>query len=285
MYNDLFSIGPLTFHTYGLCTAIGILLAYFTAERRAKKKNLDADRIFGIVVFCCIFGYLGSKLLYISTILPQIADNPSLLKESLADGWVIYGGILGGIFGGWLYCRIRKLPAWKYFDLCFPSVALAQAIGRIGCFFAGCCYGEETDGPIYVEFSNSQFAPNHVHLIPTQLMSSAGDFLLWGFLLWYDGHRKKKDGEVTALYLIVYSVGRFLIEFLRGDTIRGQIGILSTSQFIGIFTALAGVLLLAARKLSPDETEAAQETVTEEPDMETGTTEKAAAEKEGENHE
>lgn len=265
MYNDLFSIGPFTIHTYGLCTAIGILAAYFSAEYRARKKNLNADAIFGIVIFCVIFGYLGSKILYLITVLPAILADPSLLKSSLTDGWVVYGGLLGGIFGGWLYCRWKKLQIWKYFDIGLPSVALAQGFGRIGCFFAGCCYGAETDSIIGITFTHSDYAPNGVSLIPTQLISSAGDFLLFALLLFYDGHRKKKDGEITAWYLILYSLGRFIIEFFRGDLVRGQVGVLSTSQFIGLFTLAAGILLLIARKISPEpeESETAAEKASE----------------------
>ena len=250
MYNDLFSIGPITIHGYGLMTAVGILAAYFSAEYRAKKKGLKPEKIFGLVCWCVILGYLGSKMLYMITILPELIADPSLFLRSLGDGWVVYGGILGGILGGYLYCRRSKLEAWKYFDLGLASVALAQGFGRIGCFLAGCCYGRETSGPIAITFTNSGFAPNGVPLIPTQLVSSVLDFLLFFFLIFYDKKLKKRDGEVTAWYLILYSVGRFILEFLRGDLNRGSVGRLSTSQFIGIFTLLAGIVLLILRRKS-----------------------------------
>lgn len=248
MYNDLLTIGPVTLHTYGLMTAIGIISAYLTAEAAAKKKHLDAEQIFGLVISCLIFGYAGSKLLYLLTVLPQLLADPSLWRESLSTGWVVFGGLLGGIFGGWVFCRRKGLPAWKFFDIGMPSVALAQGFGRIGCFFAGCCYGVETDSPFSIVFSHSDFAPNHVHLVPTQLLSAAGDFALALFLWFWDRNRKKKDGEVTALYLILYSAGRFLIEFWRGDLIRGAVGPLSTSQFIALFTLAAGIILFALRR-------------------------------------
>ena len=99
MYNDLFSIGPLTFHTYGLMTGIGIVAAYLAAERLAKKRSLDFEQIFGLVISCLIFGYAGSKLLYILTVLPQLIANPGMLRDILSTGWVVFGGLLGGIFG------------------------------------------------------------------------------------------------------------------------------------------------------------------------------------------
>lgn len=252
MYNDLFTIGPYTAHTYGLMTGIGIIAAYLTAEKLAKKKELEFDQIFGLVIFCLIFGYAGSKLLYILTVLPELLANPSLFVSIISTGWVVFGGILGGILGGYVFCRWKKLPAWKYYDIGLPAVALAQGFGRIGCFFAGCCYGRETTSAISIVFSRSRFAPNHVHLIPTQLYSSAGDFLLFFFLLLYDKKWRKNDGEVAALYLILYSGGRFILEFFRGDLARGAIGPLSTSQFIGILTMVAGIILYAIRRRSPE---------------------------------
>ncbi len=250
MYNDLFSIGSLTVHTYGVMTAVGILAAYFSMEYRTKKAGLDANRIFALVIWCLVFGYACSKLLYIITILPELAADPSIFRSAVSGGWVIYGGILGGILGGYLYCRWRKLPAWKYFDLGMTSVVLAQGFGRLGCFFAGCCYGAETDSALSIVFRHSDYAPNGVHLIPTQLYSSIFDFLLFFFLLIYHKRWKKKDGEVLGLYLIIYSAGRFFIEFFRGDLERGGIGPLSTSQFIGLFTLAAGVIIFILRRRS-----------------------------------
>ena len=239
-----------------------------------KKRGLQPERIFGLVVCCVVLGYLCSKLLYIITILPDLIANPDIFLSSLADGWVVYGGILGGILGGWLYCRWKKLETWKYFDLGLASVALAQGFGRIGCFMAGCCYGAETSGPLAVVFPDTcQYAPPGVPLVPTQLISSALDFLLFFFLILYDRKWKKRDGEVTAWYLILYSAGRFILEFWRGDAIRGAVGPLSTSQFIGIFTFLAGIILLALRRKSSP----APETDAGEKPTETGET-KAAEE-------
>ena len=144
---------------------------------------------------------------------------------------------------GWLYCRIKKLQFLEYFDLMMPSIALAQGFGRIGCFLAGCCYGKETSGPLAVTFTNSDFAPNNVALIPTQIYSGFLDFAHFLLLLYVAKH-KKADGQVAACYLIFYSIGRFVIEFFRGDIERGSVGVLSTSQFISIFTTVAGIILL-----------------------------------------
>lgn len=246
MYNELFSIGPFTVHMYGLMIAVGVIAAYLSAEKLAKLRGLDEDKILGLVLWCVIFGFLGAKLLYCLTVLPEIIRDPGMILRKFGDGWVVYGGIIGGILGGWLYCRRNRLQTWKYFDLGLASVALAQGFGRIGCFFAGCCYGQETSLPIGITFHGSDFAPNGVALFPTQILSSIFDFLLFAFLVWFY-KRRRADGQITALYLILYSAGRFVIEFFRGDLIRGNVGALSTSQFIALFVFAAGVLLLWMR--------------------------------------
>ncbi len=247
MHNDLLTIGSFTIHGYGLMTAIGIITAYFLMEYRAKKKGLDADRVFWLLIWCLIFGYLGSKLLYFITIMPSIIEDPSVILSSLSGGWVIYGGLIGGMLGGYLYCRYKKLDAWAYFDLGFVSVIIAQAFGRIGCLLAGCCYGIETDASYGIIFTESQFAPNNVSLFPTQILMSVGDFALFAILLIYD-RVKKREGLVTGLYLMLYSAGRFAIEFVRGDVARGSVGPLSTSQFIAIFIFIIGAVIFISRR-------------------------------------
>lgn len=241
MKNELLSIGPFTIYGYGLMIAIGIIAAYLTGEYRAKKYGLETDHIFNYVIWCVIGGFAGSKLLYFITNIKNIIENPNIMSH-LADGWVVYGGIIGGILSAMLYSKIKGLKFLAYFDILIPSVALAQGFGRIGCFLAGCCFGHETDSHFSIVFHESRYAPNGVRLIPTQLISSGLDFLLFFSLIWY-AKRKKADGQVGGLYLILYSIGRFILEFYRGDLIRGNVGSLSTSQFISIFTVIAGGIL------------------------------------------
>ena len=189
MHNELLHIGPLTVYGYGFMIAMGVLAAWFVAEQRARKLKLACEHIFYLVVWCAIGGFTSAKILFWITNWREFLQNPRQIIGS--DGFVVYGGIIGGILVGWLYCRIKKLKFLEYFDLMMPSIALAQGFGRIGCFLAGCCYG-----------------------------------------------------QVAACYLIFYSIGRFVIEFFRGDIERGSVGVLSTSQFISIFTTVAGIILL-----------------------------------------
>lgn len=242
MKNDLFSIGPLTVHGYGLMIGIGVLAAYLTAEYRAKKNNLDHECIFWIVVWGLSGGLVGAKILYYITEIQDIIANPRLLLN-VADGFVVYGGIIGGIVSAYFYLRWKKYRPIKYFDIAMPSIALAQGFGRIGCFLAGCCYGLETDSCIGITFRTSAYAPNNVPLIPTQLLSSGLNFLHF-FILIFIAKRFKTDGLVLGMYLTLYSAGRFVIEFFRGDLIRGSVGRWSTSQFISIFIFIAGLAVI-----------------------------------------
>ena len=252
MHNELFSIGPFTVYGYGLMIAIGIFSAYCLAEYRARRLGLDDERVFGLTIWAVVGGILGGKILFYLTILPQIAADPSLLYRDLMEGFVIYGALIGGFLGIVLYCRRWRIRVLSYLDLALPSVALAQGFGRIGCFLAGCCYGVACDGPFSVTFTNSDYAPNGVALFPSQLVSSGLDFLHF-FLLCFLARRNDRPGRIGAFYLLFYSIGRFCIEFFRGDLERGQVGGLSTSQFISLFTAAAGLvfLILLSRKKEP----------------------------------
>ena len=243
--NELLRIGPLTLYGYGFMIAIGVLAAWLVVEQRARKLHLACEHIFYLVLWCVLGGFASAKILFWITEWKEVIRNP--LEMLSSDGFVVYGGIIGGILAGWIYCKVKKLNFLTYFDLMMPSIALAQGFGRIGCFLAGCCYGKEAYGRLSVIFTNSDYAPNNIPLIPTQIYSSILDFLHF-FLLLYIARHKKAEGEVAACYLIFYSVGRFVLEFFRGDLERGSIGVLSTSQFISIFTGIVGMVMLGVIK-------------------------------------
>lgn len=251
MKNELLKIGPITIHGYGLMIAIGILSAYLMCEYRAKKKGLDSEKIFDLMIWCLIGGVIGAKLLYYITEIKQIIAQPKLIILNFSDGFVVYGGIIGGIIGGLFCCKYKKLNFLKYFDLVIPSVALAQGFGRIGCFLAGCCYGLETNGSCAITFQHSDYAPNGIPLIPTQLLSSGLNFVHC-FVLLFLARRNKIDGQIAGFYLVFYSMGRFILEFFRGDLVRGSVGILSTSQFISIFIFIIGCSILFFNLIKKD---------------------------------
>lgn len=245
MKNDLFSIGPLTIHGYGLMIAIGIFLCVLMGMKRAKNRSLNEESVLDIAMISVICGFIGSKILYVLVEFDSFLENPANVLGS--EGFVVYGGIIAGVLSAIVYCRRKDLVFLEYFDLLAPSLSLAQGFGRIGCFLAGCCYGKETDSVFGVVFPEGSFAPAGVKLIPTQLLSSAGDFLIMAILLIYS-KKCKRDGNVGALYLLLYGIGRFLIEFLRFDD-RGAVGILSTSQFISIGIVAVSLLMFFRHKI------------------------------------
>lgn len=248
MHNELFSIGPFTIYGYGLMIAIGIIAAYFNTERLAKKTGLDPEPVFNILIIGVGFGILGAKLLYYVTILDEIIADPKRLLD-FSNGFVVYGGTLSGIVAAAIYCRRKGLVFLKYLDCAAPSIALAQGFGRIGCFLAGCCYGIPVESAFSITFTHSDYAPNNIALFPTQLVSSAFDFLHF-FVLCALLKSKKFPKMIGAFYLMFYGIGRFIIEFFRGDLVRGNVGGLSTSQFISIFVVLAGIAIVVCGRLS-----------------------------------
>lgn len=239
MINDI-HIGPITLHMYGIMIAIGYVSAFLISEKRAKKQGMNPDILYGIF-WCAIFGgALGSKILYYTVNIQEVIKDPSILLN-FQNGWVVYGGIIGGVLTSWGYIRFKKEDFVSYLDLVLPAVALAQGFGRIGCFFAGCCYGRETDSALGITYWQSDFAPNGVKLVPTQIYSSIGDFAI-AFLLMAYAKKKPAKGRVAAGYCIMYSIGRFIIEMFRNDY-RGEYGPFSTSQLISIFILAIGIMM------------------------------------------
>lgn len=246
---DLFSIGPITVHGYGLMIGLGFLVAVLLGCYRCSKRGLSSDHFTSIAICVLLFGFMGGKLLFIIVEYENFFANP--LGALSSSGFVVYGGIITGILSIIIYCKIKKLSVASYLDMFAPSCAINQSMGRIGCFMAGCCYGRETDSALSVVFPEGCLAPAGVKLIPTQLYSAAGMLLICVGLILY-ARKAKYKGEITGYYLLFYGIGRFIIEFFRNDY-RGSVGILSTSQFISIFTvAIAiAVLVFAYKKKVP----------------------------------
>lgn len=254
---DLFSIGPFTVHGYGLMIGIGFALAVFAGCFLAKKKGLSDNDFINMAMWVLVIGFAGGKLLHILVEFKLFLTDPMAVIGS--SGFVVYGGIITGVLSVVVYCKVKKLNVLDYLDIFGAAVPLNQSLGRVGCFLAGCCYGRETDSPIGVVFPEGCCAPAGVRVLPTQVFMAIGDmvmfialsafFLKTKQIITEDGqkeangfHKYSAPGCTASLYLILYSVGRFVIEFFRNDE-RGAVGALSTSQFIAIFTFAAGVIL------------------------------------------
>ena len=240
---ELLHIGPITIYSYGLMMALGMIAAVWLGMRRCTPRGLDKDEIFNMGFMGIVAGVIGAKLTYYIVELPAIIVDPSMLLD-LTSGFVVYGGIIAGVLIPVIYAKAKNLPIMKYLDVAAPCIPLAQGFGRIGCYLAGCCYGCATDSWIGVVFPEGSLAPAGVSLIPTQLISAIGDFAIAGILLLYTRKDKEHpDGTGMAWYMVLYAIGRFVIEIFRNDP-RGNVWFLSTSQFISIFIFVAGVIWL-----------------------------------------
>ena len=237
MHNDLLTIGKFTLHGYSVMIALGFIIAMGLCLLRAKKKNVNGDVITDIGLIGVVAGFLGAKILYIIVSYKELFSNPKNVIgiPAIFAGFVAYGGIIFGFPAILAYAKIKKINAAEYLDFMIPFIAMVQGFGRIGCFLAGCCYGAQTDSFLGVTFP-APHAMAGIKVWPTQLFSAAGDFAICGILLLFSIKERKK-GMVSVLYVILYSVGRFIVEFFRADP-RGEVPlgsrVLSTSQFISL---------------------------------------------------
>ena len=254
MHPILFTIGEkVTIYSYGFMIALGMITCVAVAYLRAGKRYAtDPDILFNCAIIGIISGMIGAKLTYW---IVEFAKDPKNFDfgwqlKNFTAGFVVYGGLILGVLCCLFYVKkIRKISFLRIFDIAAPSIAIAQGLGRIGCFLAGCCFGKEIPAGHWLSFIGVIFpnealceAPAGVLLWPTQLISAAGDLLLAAFLIWYTD-RERFAGEVSVFYIGLYAIGRFLVEFLRGDEVRGFVGFLSTSQFIAVFMLILAVLM------------------------------------------
>jgi len=243
--------GPtITLHTYGLLLAIAFIAGLWVASREAKRQGLDAGRVTDMAIWVLIAGLIGAKVLLVLVDFHYYQRSPRELWSIFQSGGVFYGGLIGGALVAWWYARRHGLAGWSTADALAPGVMLGQAIGRLGCFAAGCCWGKPTSLPWAVTFtdvyaSRAVGTPMDTPLHPSQLYESGAAFLIFAFLLWLLP-RKRFDGQVTLAYVALYSAVRFGLEFLRGDPERGSWfgGALSTSQVIAIVLLLGTAVLL-----------------------------------------
>lgn len=241
MCNDWLQIGPITIHGYGTMISLGMLTTIIIGCLMAKKKNISIETVIDITILTLICGFIGSKILACIVNFKEFLKNPGMLISS--EGFVIYGAIIGALIGNAIYFTRRKINVVKLMDFALPPILIGHGIGRFGCFFAGCCYGKPYDGIGAITYTNSTFAPNNISIYPTQIMSAVF-LIITGIILTVFYYKKERPiGLTSGLYFIIYSVGRFTIEFFRDDP-RGSVGILSTSQFISIFIFIVGIIFL-----------------------------------------
>lgn len=238
---------------YGLMIVLGVILAAILAIYRAgKSQKVSRIDMFTASMVVFIVSILGAKILFLLTEFDLYCGNFSLLISDpvkyfgnlAGSGLVFYGGFIGGALGMIGYCKVFKLNIIDYFDAAIPSIPLAHAFGRLGCFCAGCCYGRESER-FGIVFRNALTGVSSTtRVIPTQLIEACFNLILCAALILY-ARRERRRGTVMGLYMVCYGVFRFFIEYLRDDEIRGAFLCFSTSQWISLVLIIpVGILLL-----------------------------------------
>src|SRR6266536_2876820 len=256
MYPILFHIGSFTVNTYGVFLALAFLGAIFVTVRLAERDGLPRERIYDLCLWLLLSSLVGSKLLMFFTE-PEYREHPLQLfsLDFLRSGGVFYGGLLGAIIAGYFLMKRWKLPWWKTADACAPGIALGNALGRQGCFSAGCCWGKPTNLPWGVRFTQLGHevtgVPIDAKLHPTQLYESFAMLIVFFFLLWLH-KRKKFSGQVILAYAVIYADRKSVVEFFRDDPRGDILGLttltgLSTSQMIGIVVGTGALIVLILR--------------------------------------
>lgn len=249
MFPYLPEIFGLKIPLYGIMTMLGYLAALIYCMRKRQTVNISKDDLLDVIFYIVLGAIIGGKLFFIIFNWDEFVISSFI--EKLRFGFVFFGGFIGAITAGFIAARLKKLPFIKLADFFAPAIPLGHAIGRIGCFCAGCCYGKASHGLLSVKFHNPEcLVPAHLHnvgLYPTQLMESFGNFILFLILLTVY-NKKHKDGTVIASYVIGYGVIRFIVEFFRGDDRGSYILGLSPSQFIAaVLIILISAFLIKRR--------------------------------------
>jgi len=239
MHPILFTIGPITIYSYGVMLATAVVVCTYLLSLDAKRYNISQETAYDLVFWCILWGIIGARIFYIFIEWSYFSNNlleiPMLQKGGLA--W--QGGFLGGTLAGVWFAHNKKLSLRPLMDLTAPYIALGQSIGRIGCFFNGCCYGKPVAWGIYYPVHNAR-------LYPTQLFETAGLFII--FLILKRAQSKPHEaGFVFVFYLWLAAIERFIVEFYRADHDLLWLG-LSLAQYIALGVFAAGLILMKVFK-------------------------------------
>lgn len=250
-------------HSYGLMILTALMFAFIISSKRAKTVGIDPDDLPLMYLLVAMCGILGARLFYfLFSDTQNFFANPMIFFDGNEGGLVFYGGAIGGVISGVLYCLLRKIPVWKMADIGAPAIMLGLSIGRLGCFFAGCCHGAPVEGShehsVLLSFvggdvlwlDHAPFLSLSFHqgvgvgsifetpTYPTQLWEFTGAMTLFFALSFMWQRLRYFDGQILATMMVLYAGLRSSIEVFRGDSIRGEdiMSGLSTSQSISVFS-------------------------------------------------
>lgn len=231
----IFSCGFFTIYAYGVFVAAAFLVATLLLTQEARRKGLDEEKIYRFSIFLLVSGIIGARLFYVFLNWDYFSSHWTDILMLQKGGLVWFGGLMGATIAGVFYLWRSKMPVLKTADLFCAYLALAQAIGRIGCFFNGCCYGRES-----MRFG-VYFPVHGKFLLPVQLFDSFTLLLIFVVLRLFSAHFKGQ-GRIFSVYLILAGLQRFGMEFLRADE-KFYFLSLSVFQWISFFLVAGGFVL------------------------------------------
>jgi phosphatidylglycerol:prolipoprotein diacylglycerol transferase len=254
MFPEAFRIGSFFQSTYGVLVTLGFLAGVWMATRLGRKAGLETDTVLNLGIYVALAALLGAKLFMVVLDLGYYGRNPREIftLETLRAGGIFYGGLIFALIAAFLYMRRKGLPGLATADVFAPGIALGHAIGRVGCFAAGCCWGVETHLPWAVTFTNPVAnrlfgTPLDIPLHPTQLYLALAEAIIF-VILYRRFRRPHRPGAVIGLYLVLSCSARFVVEFVRAhDAANPFLGPLVTQQWIALALVGIGVWLLRRR--------------------------------------
>lgn len=241
------TLGPFALHTYGLFVAAGFLLGIGWSMREARERGLNPDLLSDLGFYIILGAILGARLLYVLINPTYFWNNPMEIFMFWKGGLVFSGGAILATFMGWAFLKIKKQDPWRWMDTLAPGIGLGEAIGRIGCLAAGCCYGDVCDLPWAVTFFHPEsLAPLHMPLHPTQLYHSLAGLACFAATLALKT-RLRGSGQLMGVFLVLFGAFRYVIELFRADY-RGDLGPLSVTQLIAMGAVGLGVFIILHRR-------------------------------------
>jgi phosphatidylglycerol---prolipoprotein diacylglyceryl transferase len=231
MHPIICTFGPFNLYSYGLMLALAVTISSLLACRRARVSAIDPDAVINLSFVMVVSGIIGARLFYVAANLQDYLQRPLEIVMVQHGGLAWFGGLIVGSLSAFAYLKIKKLPIYPMLDLLAPFVALGQSIGRIGCLLNGCCYGKASEFGIY-------FSVHDAVLIPTQVYSSLLLLLIF-VVLRFAQEKPHREGKIFFLYLLLYSIKRFFIEFLRNDNPMVILG-------LTLFQVLSAVIFFIA---------------------------------------
>jgi len=252
MHPILLKIGSFNIYSYPVLLFLGFALGTILFFSQAKRERINKRKIFFFPLYIMIYAIVGARIFYILNYPYQFLENPQDILKIWKGGVVFYGGFLFALGGGTIYIKRHKLSFWKIANISAPSIALGISIGRIGCFLNGCCYGKPWSKGLVFSFNSpaGRAFPGQP-LIPTQLISSADMFAVFLVLSIFKKHQWLKDRNFLW-FVFFYSLHRFIIDFLRADSLRIFLN-LTFSQLVSLIMGISAIaLMLLKSSFKPD---------------------------------